>query len=175
MFLLGGSGWPHSSQNEIPCVFSVLHKFSLCYFYAKTISSMNKDHFTTVLLHTNSFFKVCIIWLVSIVNFNKCLLIEGSRESCDPCNDQGFRTPMIWYVKIILCWAHFADILKYIFLKWMYVVKTILWNWMFFKKWIYVVKSNYRSGTVNSNTVNSKFHLIRSFSQIFARFLSFHV
>ena len=33
----------------------------------------------------------------------------------------------------------------------------------------------YRSGTLNSNTVNSKFHLIRSFFQIFARFLSFHV
>ena len=30
------TGWPHSSQNEIPCVFPVLHKFSLCYFYAKT-------------------------------------------------------------------------------------------------------------------------------------------
>ena len=33
----------------------------------------------------------------------------------------------------------------------------------------------YRSGTVNSNTVNSKFHLMRSFFEIFARFLSFHV
>ena len=33
----------------------------------------------------------------------------------------------------------------------------------------------YRSGTVNPNTVNSKFHLIRSFFEIFARFLSFHV
>ena len=33
----------------------------------------------------------------------------------------------------------------------------------------------YRSGTVNSNTVNSKFHLIRSFFEIFAKFLSFHV
>ena len=33
----------------------------------------------------------------------------------------------------------------------------------------------YRSGTVNSNTVNSKFHLNRSFFEIFARFLSFHV
>ena len=32
-------------------------------------------------------------------------------------------------------------------------------------------KSQYRSGTVNSNTVNSKFHLIRSNSEIF--FLSF--
>ena len=32
-----------------------------------------------------------------------------------------------------------------------------------------------RSGTLNSNTVNSKFHLIRSFFEIFARFLSFHV
>ena len=35
--------------------------------------------------------------------------------------------------------------------------------------------SYYRSGTFNSNTVNSKFHLIRSFFEIFARFLSFHV
>ena len=33
----------------------------------------------------------------------------------------------------------------------------------------------YRSGTVNSNTVNSKFHLIRSFFEILARILSFHV
>ena len=33
----------------------------------------------------------------------------------------------------------------------------------------------YRSGTVNSNTVNSKFHLIRSFFEYLARFLSFHV
>ena len=36
-------------------------------------------------------------------------------------------------------------------------------------------KNRYRSGKVNSNTVNSKFHLIRSFFEIFARFLSFHV
>ena len=36
-------------------------------------------------------------------------------------------------------------------------------------------KMKYRSGTLNSNTVNSKFHLIRSFFEIFARFLSFHV
>ena len=33
----------------------------------------------------------------------------------------------------------------------------------------------YRSGTLNSNTVNLKFHLIRSFFEIFARLLSFHV
>ena len=33
----------------------------------------------------------------------------------------------------------------------------------------------YRWGTVNSNTANSKFDLIRSFFEIFARFLSFHV
>ena len=33
----------------------------------------------------------------------------------------------------------------------------------------------YRSGTLNSNAVNSKCHLIRSFFEIFARFLSFHV
>ena len=37
------------------------------------------------------------------------------------------------------------------------------------------VFAGYRSGTVNSNTVNSKFHLIRSFFKIFARFLSFHI
>ena len=36
-------------------------------------------------------------------------------------------------------------------------------------------EKNYWSGRVNSNTVNSKFHLIRSFFEIFARFLSFHV
>ena len=34
---------------------------------------------------------------------------------------------------------------------------------------------SYRSGTVNLNTVNLKFHLIRSFCEIFARFLLFHV
>ena len=34
---------------------------------------------------------------------------------------------------------------------------------------------NYRSGTVNSNTVNSKFHLIQSYCDYLARFLSFHV
>ena len=34
---------------------------------------------------------------------------------------------------------------------------------------------HYRSVTVNSNTVNSKFHLIRRFCEIFARLLSFHV
>ena len=38
-----------------------------------------------------------------------------------------------------------------------------------------VCTMNYRSGTVNSNTVNSKFHLIRSFFEIFATFLLFHV
>ena len=34
---------------------------------------------------------------------------------------------------------------------------------MFIKQWI----QRYRSGTVNSNTVNSKFHLIRSYCEIF--------
>ena len=33
----------------------------------------------------------------------------------------------------------------------------------------------YRSRTVNSNTVNSKFHLIRSLLEILATILSFHV
>ena len=40
---------------------------------------------------------------------------------------------------------------------------------------LFHINKLYRSGTVNSNTVNSKFHLIRSFFEIFARFLSFHV
>ena len=49
----------------------------------------------------------------------------------------------------------------------------------------YIGVSPYRLGMVNSNTVNSnmvnlntvnsKFHLIRSFFEIFERFLSFHV
>ena len=33
----------------------------------------------------------------------------------------------------------------------------------------------YRSGTVNSKTVNSKYHLIQCFFEIFAKFLSYHV
>ena len=37
------------------------------------------------------------------------------------------------------------------------------------------LKHNYRSEMVNSNMVNSKFHLIQSFFEIFAKFLSFHV
>ena len=37
------------------------------------------------------------------------------------------------------------------------------------------ITKTYRSGTLNSNTVKSKFHLIRSFFQILARILSFHV
>ena len=54
------AGWPHSSQNEIRCVFP---EFSLCYinfpcviFMQKlTIISMNKGHITTVLLHTEAY------------------------------------------------------------------------------------------------------------------------
>ena len=38
-----------------------------------------------------------------------------------------------------------------------------------------VFTTEYRSGTVNSNTVKSKFDLIRSFFEIFTTFLSFHV
>ena len=38
-----------------------------------------------------------------------------------------------------------------------------------------ITNNEYRSGTVNSNTVNSKFHLIRSCCEYLARFLSFHV
>ena len=35
----------------------------------------------------------------------------------------------------------------------------------------HLIQYQYRSGMVNSNTVNSKFHLILSFFEIFARFL----
>ena len=38
-----------------------------------------------------------------------------------------------------------------------------------------ILVSSYRLGTVNSNTVNSKFHLIQSFFDFLARFLSSHV
>ena len=46
---------------------------------------------------------------------------------------------------------------------------------MAFENCLVFRKCRYRSGTVNSNTFNSKFHLIRSFFEIFATFLSFHV
>ena len=40
--------------------------------------------------------------------------------------------------------------------------------------YVRILKSQYyRSGTLNSNKVNSKFHLIRSFLEIFARFNHF--
>ena len=39
----------------------------------------------------------------------------------------------------------------------------------------HVEQSKYILGMVNSNTVNLKFHLIRSVFEIFARFLAFHV
>ena len=55
-----------------------------------------------------------------------------------------------------------------------YVILCYWWNSFFDHIWHSRVMP-YRSGTVNSNTVNSKFHLIRSFFEIFARFLSFHV
>ena len=56
----GHTGWPHSSENEIPCVFP---EFSLCYinfpciiFMQKlTISSMKKGHIVTALLYTEAY------------------------------------------------------------------------------------------------------------------------
>ena len=32
-FSYGQTGWPHCSQDKIPCVFPVPDNFSLCYFY----------------------------------------------------------------------------------------------------------------------------------------------
>ena len=62
-------GWPHSSQNKIPCVFP---EFSLCYinfpcviFTQKlTITSVNKDHITTILLHTEAYKLIFKVWIV---------------------------------------------------------------------------------------------------------------
>ena len=39
----------------------------------------------------------------------------------------------------------------------------------------YLFLLQYRSGMVNSNMVNSKFHLIQSYCEYLARILSFHV
>ena len=62
------TGWPHFSQNEIPCVFP---EFSLCYrnfpviFMQKlTISSMNKGHIATVLLHTEAYKLIFKVWII---------------------------------------------------------------------------------------------------------------
>ena len=60
----------------------------------------------------------------------------------------------------------------------MYTIPKIMLSHHTFLNWnkiIPIIFSHYRSGTLNSNTVNSKFHLIQSFFEIFARFLSFHV
>ena len=55
------------------------------------------------------------------------------------------------------------------------VLKHVNWVHINSSSCLFITEIDYRSGTVNSNTVNSKFHLIRSFCEIFARFLSFHV
>ena len=48
--------------------------------------------------------------------------------------------------------------------------------WKYLKRLSHWSKTTeYRSGTVNSNTVNSKFHLIRSYCEYLVRILSFHV
>ena len=105
-------GWPHSSQNEIPCVFP---EFSLCYinfpcviFTQKlTISSMNKGMSLLnyyIQKYTNSFFKVGIILSVSIVNFSKCFLIEGSGESCDTIMIRG-----LGHRKSVVLKSYFVD------------------------------------------------------------------
>ena len=67
------SGWPHCSQNEIPCVSP---EFSLCYinfpcviFTQKlTISSMNKGHITTVLLHTEAYNKLIFLNVDNLIS-----------------------------------------------------------------------------------------------------------
>ena len=84
-------------------------------------------------------------------------------------------------------WAHFENThLHFCFgFPWVVLNVTVDWDPCWFlrpdskvgeengKNPTYV--SKYRLGMVNSNMVNSKFHLIRSFFEIFARFLSFHV
>ena len=36
MWYKGAAGWPHSRQDEIPCVFLELHKFPLFYYHPQT-------------------------------------------------------------------------------------------------------------------------------------------
>ena len=66
---LDKAGWPHSSQNEIPCVFP---EFSLCgrnfpcviFTQKLKISSMNKAHIATVLLYTEAYNSVFKVWII---------------------------------------------------------------------------------------------------------------
>ena len=86
------SGWPHSSHNENPCVFP---EFSLCYRNFPCVILCKNQQLAQwikatlplyyyIQKHANSFFKMWIIWSVSIVKFSKYLLIEGSRVMCPP-------------------------------------------------------------------------------------------
>ena len=65
------------------------------------------------------------------------------------------------YICSLITW----ELLNLIFLSplGMYILALTL-SWFFFCKY---TKHIYRSGTVNSNTVNSKFRLIRSYCEIF--------
>ena len=58
---------------------------------------------------------------------------------------------------------------------WEYLLADGDWIGVIYNTMMGMMIYQYRSGTLNSNTVNLKFHLIRSFFEIFARFLSFHV
>ena len=56
-----------------------------------------------------------------------------------------------------------------------FIKKTTKYRGKFKKKETVPNLMCYRSGTVNSNIVNSKFHLIRSYCEYLSRILSFHV
>ena len=79
-------------------------------------------------------------------------------------------------------WGFIKEMWHLIILHIFLFIIILLFEWFLFKNTVlyftvcfFFLKLIYRSGTVNSNVVNSKFHLIRSFCEIFARFLSFHV
>ena len=71
---------------------------------------------------------------------------------------------LLWDCLFVLCFVRHAHFVRHV-----HSSRSV-----FFYNYSNIIAC-YRSGTVNSNTVNSKFHLIRSFFEIFARFLSFHV
>ena len=113
-----------------------------------------------------------IVWSCSWSRWEKLPNKMKSCRYCSPCVQ--WLTPgwnnnnsCIFYFPVtILLWDN--DYQLKLLVQYSILAKHFELN---IRTWFYF----YRSGTLNSNTVNPKFHLIRSFFEIFARFLSFHV
>ena len=82
-------------------------------------------------------------------------------------------------VCLSVCFDKSLSFAKYFFLE--FYLNFYLFQLYFFAvghhlaQYVNIILTIYRSATLNSNTVNSKYHLIQSFFEIFARFLSLHV